>query len=64
MAVQESDSRLDVVLDFHNRAPIHLQQIADSMYEWEGAVAENLELTSAEVEGIKVKHPRNLKSQT
>ena len=30
-----------------------LDRIADFMYEWEGSIAEELNLTPAEVEGIK-----------
>ena len=43
--------------------PKHLGLIADSMYEWEGAVAEALNLTFADVADIKTKHPRELKLQ-
>ena len=40
-----------------------LGQIADYMYEWEGRIAEELELTVAEVAGVKTKHPKELKLQ-
>ena len=43
--------------------PKHLGQIADSMHEWEGAVAEELGLTMADVEEIKTEH-RKLKLQS
>ena len=53
------------VLDFGNDGvPLHLGQIADSMYEWEGPVAEQLGLTQVDVEAIKMKHPRELRLQT
>ena len=41
----------------------HLGQIADTMYEWEGPVAEQLGLIPADVAAIKVKHPGELKLQ-
>ena len=56
---------LNVVLDHHNHGVSkHLGQIADSMYEWEGAVAENLGLTLPEIAKIKLEHQLNLKLQT
>ena len=42
----------------------HLGQIADAMYEWEGPIAEQLELTRADIAAIKAKHPGELKLQT
>jgi hypothetical protein len=42
----------------------HLGRIADTMYEWEGPVADELGLTRADVAAIKVKHPKELKLQT
>ena len=42
----------------------HLGQIADTMYEWEGPVAEQLGLTLADIAAIKVKYPGELKLQT
>ncbi len=41
----------------------HLGQIADSMCEWEGAVAENLGLTKADIAVIKTRYPADLKLQ-
>lgn len=41
----------------------HLGQIADNMRVWEGRIAEELKLTPADVEAIKVKHPYELKLQ-
>ena len=42
----------------------HLGQIAESLDEWEGSVAEQLGLTPADVAEIKTAHPFNLKLQT
>ena len=62
---QKSYIRLDQELDSENPGvSLHLGQIADSMYEWEGAVAEQLGLTSAEIAAIKMKHPFELGLQT
>ena len=56
---------LDQVLDFENDGVSkHLGQIADSMYEWEGPVAEQLGLTPAEIAAIKLKYPSELGLQT
>ena len=56
---------LDQVLDFENGGVSkHLGQIADSMYEWEGPVAEQLGLTPAEIAAIKLKYPSELGLQT
>ena len=53
------------MIDFENDGVSkHLGQIADSMYEWEGRIAEELELTSADVSAIRTKHPFDLKLQT
>ena len=41
----------------------HIGRIADSMTEWEGAIAENLGLTPADVENIKTKHHFKLRLQ-
>ena len=57
--------KLNQVLDFDNSGVSkHLGQIADSMYEWEGPVAEALDLTKADVAAIIKKHPTDLKLQT
>ena len=42
----------------------HLGQIADSMYEWEGSVAEQLDLKQADVAAIRMEHPNQLRLQT
>ena len=56
---------LDKVLDFENDGVSkHLGQIAESMYEWEGPVAEQLGLTPADIAAIKKEHPGELKLQT
>ena len=44
--------------------PKHLGQIANSMHEWEGRVADELGLTRADVARIKTKYPSNLELQT
>ena len=57
--------RLDLVLDFNEHGiSRHLGLIADSMYEWEGPVADELGLTPADVAAIIVKHPHDLRLQT
>ena len=38
----------------------HLGEIADSMVEWEGKIAEELGLTDPEVEAIKCQWPLNI----
>ena len=56
---------LDQVLDVVNGGVSkHLGEIADSMYEWEGSVAEQLGLTPAEIAAIKMKHHGELTLQT
>ena len=55
---------LDKEIDFCNKGvPKHIGQIAESMAEWEGQIAEELGLTEADVASIKTKHPSNLKLQ-
>ena len=48
----------------HGRVSKHLGQIADAMYEWEGPIAEQLELTNVDIAAINKKHPGELKLQT
>ena len=56
--------KLDDVLDSRNDGvPKHLGQIADSMYEWEGPVADELGLTQADVANIKTKYPNQMDLQ-
>ena len=55
---------LDKEIDFCNNGVLkHLGQIADSMAEWEGRIAEELGLTEADAANIKAKYPSNLKLQ-
>ena len=54
-----ADKRLDQVLSDGD-----LGKIADSMYEWEGSIAEQLKLSPVDVAAIKKKHPWELKLQT
>ena len=61
--MQHCCSTLDLVVDAENRSSKHLGQIADSMYKWEGAIAEELGLTTADVAAINTKHPKELKLQ-
>ena len=42
----------------------HLGQIADSLAEWEGRIAEELSLTPSDVASIRKKHPNDLKLQS
>ena len=57
--------RLDLVLDFNEHGiSRHLGLIADSMYEWEGPVADELGLTPADVATIKAKYSGRLRLQT
>ena len=56
---------LDQVLDFENGGDSKLlEQIADSMCEWEGPVAEQLDLTPADIAAIKAEYPGKLRLQT
>ena len=41
----------------------HLGQVADTMYEWEGPVADNLGLHQADLAGIKKAYPGKLNLQ-
>ena len=57
--------KFDQILDFESSGvSTHLGQIADTMYEWEGPIAEQLGLTRADVAAIKTRHPGELKLQT
>ena len=47
----------------HSGVPRHLGQIADTMYEWEGPVADSLGLHQTDVAEIKEAHPGKLKLQ-
>ena len=48
----------------HGGVSKHLGQIADAMYEWEGPIAEQLELRDTDIAAIKTEHPNKLKLQT
>ena len=50
--------QLNEVMDFRNSGVS--KQMADTMHEWEGPVAEQLE---ADIAAIKIKHPGELKLQ-
>ena len=55
---------LDRVIDSDRGGVLkHLGQIADTMYEWEGPIVENLGLSQADVAGIKKAYPGELKLQ-
>ena len=41
----------------------HLGEIADSMAEWEGPIADKLKLRASDVEEIKTNYPRKFKLQ-
>ena len=43
--------------------PKHLGEIADSIAEWEGKIAEELRLTEADVVAIKIQYPSNHRMQ-
>ena len=53
----------DVIDSKSNSVSKHLGEIADSMCEWEGAVAENLGLTPADISSIKTKFPKEINLQ-
>ena len=59
-----STSFTDVLDSKCGGVPKHSGQIADFMSQWEGSVAEHLELTSADVAHIKAKYPGELKLQS
>ena len=52
------ETKLDLVITFK-----HIGQIADIMTEWEGRIAEELELTQAEIAEIRHNHVGNFKQQ-
>ena len=52
------------MIDFGNKSAKHLGQVADTMTEWEGKIAEELQLSVADVAAIKAEHPTKLKLQT
>lgn len=44
--------------------PKHLGRIASSVVKWEGRIADELELTEADVATIRTKYPRDLELQS
>lgn len=54
---------MDQLIDCGSRVPKHLGKIADSMPEWEGRIADELDLSPADVAAIKKKHPNELNLQ-
>lgn len=55
---------LNLILDCENDGVSkHLGQIADSMCEWEGRIAEELGLTYDDITGITNKYPNSLNLQ-
>ena len=57
-------TRLDKEIDADNDGVLkHLGQIADSMAEWEGRIAEELNLTPADVASIRTRYPNDLDLQ-
>ena len=42
----------------------HLGEIADSMTEWEGSIADKLKLKARDVANIKTEYPKKLNLQT
>ena len=63
-AIAVQPQGMDDVLDSRNDdVPKHLGQIADSMFEWEGPVANELGLTQADVANIKTKYPNQMNLQ-
>jgi hypothetical protein len=58
------DNELDKVIDSqHYGIHKHLGMIADSMAEWEGSIAAELQLSPADIAKIKGKYPTNLRLQ-
>ena len=64
MYMSDAKRRLNLVLDadkiVENK---HLGQIADSMSEWQGRIAEELGLTPPDVENIKYKYSHDMNLQ-
>ena len=57
--------KLDKKLDFdHDGVQRDIGTITNSMDEWEGNVAEQLQLTRHEIEAIRKKYPGDLSLQT
>ena len=64
LEVRDPKNVLDQVVDCGSGGVSkHLGQIADSMNEWEGPVAEELGLSPADITAIKTAHPSDFKLQ-
>ena len=64
MIDSDNDDPLDRVIDCDNGGVSrHLGCIADYMREWEGRIAEELELGSSDVAAIRTKYPNELTLQ-
>ena len=62
---EKGSQGLDVTIDFDNGGvPAHLGRISEFLREWEGRIADELGLASADVAAIKMMHPFSLKLQT
>ena len=62
---EKNRHKLNKRLDFeHDGVQKHLGEIADSMDEWEGRVAEELMLAKVDIAYIKTEHPLKLDMQT
>ena len=58
-------THLDREIDFDSGGiPKHLGQIAYSLDKWEGQIADELGLTTADIANIKTQYPTNLKLQS
>ena len=56
--------KLDQVVDCDSGGVSkHVGQIADSMYEWEGPVADQLGLSQVDITAIKTAHPMKFNLQ-
>ena len=61
----DNEELLDQVIDSMNAGVSkHLGQIAESMHEWKGRVADELGLSQADVAAIKCSHSTDLKLQS
>lgn len=64
MTESDIDDALDRKIDYDNDGVSRdLGRIADSMREWQGRIAEELDLNSSDVSAIRTKHPDELKLQ-
>ena len=58
-----AEVNLDKVLDHDGKSELHLGKIADAMIDWEGKIAEYLNLSSPDVHEIKTAHSARLDLQ-